>query len=353
MPIKRLTDSNAGSMPCLGRLRKGDIKQEGSDRPGKDLTHFRIDFAEPYAHLLPVWESLYTSKPERFEGIYLLGETVQSVFPSWMEEYNASGVLLRRCDGETQVRHFDPTEGRHSDSPVKCATPACKCTEYGRLKLIFQDFMIAAGVVGYIGLVLGSYNEIKETHEYLSGLQNMTGAPLNSIPFIIGRAPRKISVPTKDPGKRIKTTKSLVYLYAAPDKMTELMMSKHAQITAGDHEALPPPEGETVPFEVDEIISRPFFGDDLKGFISDLYLTGIKSETEKIAGHQVELIRHEIKAAGQPVLAGDRVSNLLFSVDLPELTQRQGETIYRWLSEDHQHAKLEVAHLLNPGGKDA
>lgn len=229
MPIKQLTDNHqyGRGLPRIGTIYKGDEKPEDGKRPGKDLDHFRFEPEPQFEWVTEFWRGLYADQPTEFSPVFLFGATADEVFETWMEEWSATG-LQHRCDGETQYQRFDKAIGEYSSARVKCEAPACQCKRTGRLRLMFPDFIEASGVLGYVAITTHSIHDILTLHRYLSDVAQMYGK-LEGVPFVFGRAKREVSAPKpKDPGTRIKTTKSLLYVHVLPDFTREHLARRMA-----------------------------------------------------------------------------------------------------------------------------
>lgn len=237
MPIKGLTDVHqfGAGLPRLGTLYKGDEKPETGNRPGKDLKHFRFEPEPQFEYLAPLWEELYEKQPTEFSPVFLFGNTADEAFETWLEEWSATG-LQHRCDGEMQTRWYDRSIGEYSVARIACETPQCQCKRTGRLRLVFPDFVETAGVMGYVAMTTHSIHDILTLHRYLADIARMYGK-LEGVPFVFGRAAREVSAPKpNDPGKRIKTTKSLLYMHVLPDFTREQLVNR---IAAPEQTALP------------------------------------------------------------------------------------------------------------------
>lgn len=231
MPIKQLTDNHqyGRGLPRIGTLYKGDEKPEDGKRPGKDLDHFRFEPEPQFEWVTEFWRELYADQPTEFAPVFLFGATADEVFETWMEEWSASG-LQHRCDGETQYQRFDKAIGEYSSARVKCEAPACQCKRTGRLRLMFPDFIEASGVLGYVAITTHSIHDILTLHRYLSDVAQIYGK-LEGVPFVFGRAKREVSAPKpKEPGTRIKTTRSLLYVHVLPDFTREHLARRVAAL---------------------------------------------------------------------------------------------------------------------------
>ena len=228
MPIKGTTDREGGiadGMIRIGTLFKGEEQRERTKKNGqtvmimgRDLSYFRMDFEPEYEHLRPEWEALYGKEPEMFEPVFLAAQSVEEILDSckrWMEDWNGSGILLHRCDGETQVKHWQQGADMYSTAKIACASDGrvpCKCKETARLTLILPRLWEALGIPCVVTLTTHSKYDIIALRGHLALIQKMYGT-IAGVPFVFGRSMREVSVPNeKEPGKRIKTNKSLLYI---------------------------------------------------------------------------------------------------------------------------------------------
>lgn len=260
MPIKGLISDQPTlreGLPLIARLRKGDEKPEKGNRPGKDLDYFRIDFEPQFAEYAELFNELYGDQPDYFTNVHVVGETVDEAFDYWMEDYNTSGTLLHRCDGEIEYRWYDPTTTFHHNGERQCAKnpentrPECSCSKVGRLSVIFKDFTAITGVFGYFLISTGSINDIVMVYNTLRMAERLAAKAnhsLSAVPFHFGRVPHEISAPTQEKGKdgqykrtnkRIKVTKSLFFLHADPEYNKAVLLP--ALVNAP---ALPAPQNE-------------------------------------------------------------------------------------------------------------
>lgn len=219
MPIKGLTafddpeqaGSIADGLPTILTLRKGEAKPN-EKRPGKDLDYFRLDFSPEYEYLRPDFERLYGAKPKSIEGVLLVGALAHDAFPHWLEHWTAS-TLLHRCDGDTQVRHFDEGAQAYSDEPVPCIAPKCDCKQTGRLTFILPAFIAATGVLGTVRLGTTSIYDIKQINDYLQSILQLYGK-IEQVPFRIFRQTKNVAVNMN--GKRGRQDKSLLSIEVDP-----------------------------------------------------------------------------------------------------------------------------------------
>lgn len=212
MPIKNLTDREA-AFPQVGVLRKGAAKQEGSKRPGSDLTYFR--FTSEHADVLAAFQRTYGDKPIDV-NVFLPYRTTDENFSAWREHWVAGG-LVHRCDGENCVVHRTK-DGTYSTEPEPCPGG---CKPVGRLSVVVPELKRLA----FVTAQTTSLHDIITLTENMQALEMITG-DLRGIPLILRRRPRKVSTPEiypkghakqyKPTGKRVRREKWLLTLEAAP-----------------------------------------------------------------------------------------------------------------------------------------
>lgn len=234
MPIRSLANNQARP-PRLGKLRKGDPKRKKTNAKGEEIEvygadreTFRVTFEPQYEAFKPIFDDLFGNAPAEFRNVMLLGTTAEDTFEYWLEEHSAA-TLLHRCDGETQVLHFH--DGEYSKTPIACEKVAghkCNCTERGYLSVVLMEFTIASGVWGYFTVETGSLHDILSLNESLRFINDFQ--QLEGLRWVLGRAPRMVSVPNpKKPGTRMRTTKSLLYLMVEPEQTKQFLIAAMQQ----------------------------------------------------------------------------------------------------------------------------
>ena len=227
MPILGLTDRGA-AFPRIGTLRKGGPKV--SDRqPGQDLKdYFRLDTQD--AEVARTFARAYGDRPNDIRVMLPYATTAEN-FDTWQEEWSA-GALRHRCDSRTCVRYLHE-DGTYHDDPRPCPGG---CKPAGRLVIWIPELQRA----GVIVVPTTSIWDIIELQSNLDAAQAMRG-DLRGIPFILRRAPRKISTPGPD-GKRRRLEKWLLSIEPAPDWVRlQLAASARAALPADDHLMLSAP----------------------------------------------------------------------------------------------------------------
>lgn len=221
MPIVGLTDGSAvgDGLPLIAKLYKGGAKPTDGRKPGADLDYFRVEFEPQFENCRSIWTELYGERPTEFAPIHLVATSANEAFVNWQEEWDGSGGLVHRCDGQAQAA-WRGQDGQTQRGQKACAAPSCRCKPVGRLKFLLPEFVDAAGVLGYVSVSTHSVNDILTVYRYLADIEKLYGT-LRGIPFVFGRAPKEVSAPKQVKTAngyavegRIKTQKSLFYIHA-------------------------------------------------------------------------------------------------------------------------------------------
>ena len=238
-PIRGLTHREA-SFPLLGAIRKGAPKKP--DRPGEDLTYFRVEFDEQEQDAAEKFASAYPDEPREL-NILLPFNDVDHNFQAWNEAY-VRGGLLHRCDGDWVEYEVDPRSGdplvlngQLVDGGGRKACTFNTCKPSGRLKVIIPELARLA----FLMFRTGSKHDIINIHSQLTAYLQITGA-LAGIPLILKRKPYEISTPSSDsPSGRARRTKWLVSLEANPDwvaaRLEKFRLDSFPVLALGDEQA--------------------------------------------------------------------------------------------------------------------
>lgn len=228
MAIKGLTDRGA-AFPEIGQIRKGGKK--GNNRPGKDLTYFRVEFDERETKAAETFQSVYGSQPTSIR-IILPFDEIDRMWVAWLEAYTA-GRMVARSDGEFIIYRVDSKTGEvivKGGVDVRTGQPAphpdndiagydyknnpVKFKPTGRLKVIIPELARAA----YLTVLTTSVHDIANISDQLRAFQELNGGQIKGIPFILRRRPKKISIPNpEDPTKRMRVEKWMLSIEADPD----------------------------------------------------------------------------------------------------------------------------------------
>lgn len=227
MPIKALQSNRQAQFPIIGKLRKGSPQVEKSGKMvlGRDLDHFRFDSDDVSA--VGVFTSAYGAQPKSIR-VLLPFATVDQNFQAWMEEYSASG-LQRRCDGESQSFHRD-ARGVGLTTPTPCAKAcgsSCLCKQVGRLYVLIPELARLA----YVIVETHSIYDIIQLTENLNAAFALRGN-LAGVPFVLSRREREISTPGKEPGKRFRATKSLLFIEPDPEWVERKLVAMRTEAFA-------------------------------------------------------------------------------------------------------------------------
>lgn len=236
MPIKGLTDKASvqlgRGLPLIGRLRKGDKKK--ANRPGEDLTYFRIEMEPGYTGLMDAFDALYGSEPQHFNDIRLIANTPDEAFETWLEEWGAGQKLKLRTDGEIVYREYKELPGTggnfgYVDSMRPLTTAertrvdeAKDIKPVGYANILLPEFSEVTGVLGYFRITTHSIHDIRTVHGYLTDIAAMYGK-LTGVPFKFGRSVREVSAPMGG-DKRGVTRKSLFYIHVDGTYTREVML---------------------------------------------------------------------------------------------------------------------------------
>ena len=205
MPIKGLTDraSLNPRLPRLGKLRKGGEKT--ANKPGPDLDHFRFTSDRP--EIMEAWAQAYGEQP-RLVNAVLFYDTVEENFETWIEAWDASGLVFR-SDGENYVLWRDGDKYRRTPKPHQDVDDQ---NEIGRLTILVPE-LIQQGFVGTVTMETHSNHDLRNITAALMAAEEQ-GNGLRGTRFVIRRVEEEISTPGfgARAGKRSKTKKWLVKL---------------------------------------------------------------------------------------------------------------------------------------------
>lgn len=231
MPIKSLQQNQTAQFPIIGKLRKGDVKQKKIGQNGrefeiygKDLNYFR--FVTDDAQAADAFAKAYKKEPQQIR-VLLPFATPDQNFQAWMEEYSAGG-LLRQCDTENQRFHRSKT-GKADMTPKPCERlcgGSCGCKQVGRLYVIIPELARLA----YVEVETHSIYDIIQLTQNLQAAHAVRGS-LNGVPFLLSRRMREISTPGDD-GKRVRRSKSLLFLEPDPKWVRRKLVSMHSEAFA-------------------------------------------------------------------------------------------------------------------------
>lgn len=258
MPIKGLSDRGL-AFPEIGQIRKGAKK--GENRPGADLTYFRVEFDETESKTKSVFESceFYAKQiaklggPQVIHVIFPFNE-IERQWDPWYEAYTA-GRMIARSDGEfvqyllddkneLVVRNGFTSTGERIPHPADGIAgrdyqgKPVKYKASGRLKVIIPELARAA----YLTLMTTSVHDIVNISDQLRGFKELNGGQLAGIPFSLRRRSRLISTPSEN-GQRVRRKKFLVSIEADPDWVAKKLTHLNSlALPGGGQSLLPAPE---------------------------------------------------------------------------------------------------------------
>lgn len=261
MPIKTLNNQSSQflgrAFPTLLKLSKGEMQ---GNRP-VDLDYFRArDFLNKDVE--SAFYELYGKEPVQFANVGLLGNTLDTIAPNWLEEWGKSSGLVKRCDGET-MQVWRDKDGAMQSEPMPCACAlagkvTCKPTMY--LSLILPDLINASGYLGIVRLTLHSTRELSHILTVLQAQPSVIGLPVDKCRWFISRREEEMTTIIND--KPAKVKKWMVNLSVDMDNT----LAGNPLLDAGDMRQLPatisdPETGEIIEDETPERNSETILND--------------------------------------------------------------------------------------------
>ena len=254
MPIIGLTDRGL-AFPELGHIRKG-AKKTGN-KPGADLTYFRVEFDEREQKAEQEFRRLYGNEPSAIRIVLPFNE-IERMWDAWLEAYTA-GRMIARSDGERYIYLIDCNTGKllvkngidiatGQPRPYVEGEPAgyymrqdgrkepVFCKPSGRLKVIIPELARAA----YMTVLTTSIHDIANISDQLRAFQTLNAGRIAGIPLILRRRPKRISTPNAD-GTRARRVKWLLSIEADPDWVKMALHDTKRLALPGNGLALPEP----------------------------------------------------------------------------------------------------------------
>jgi hypothetical protein len=211
--------------PEIGRIRKGAPKEP--DRPGKDLTYFRVEFDEREKVASAAFRSVYGDTPSEL-NVLLPFNSVDENFEAWREVY-VQGGLVHRCDGERIWYEINPADGQSvvtNGDPIRTCDHKIGCSPSGRLKVLIPELQRLA----FLTVLTGSFHDCMNISRQLLAILQINGQ-LAGVPLILRRRPVQISTPSGPDGKRVRRLKSLLSIEADPNWVKrKLIAMQHAAL---------------------------------------------------------------------------------------------------------------------------
>lgn len=243
MRIKKFRDQ-AGSMPFLGKLKKGDEKSASGF--GKDLDDFRFHttdleaammFAQNYGNAkrpadqrLPIMVGGKVNPQllrANYIEVYFAGRTPDDVYMSCQEAHTASAIQ-HRCDGEFCTLIRDPRTGVITTPEYGTVPCPGGCKQVAKVKLILKELRRAA----YVVLETHSTWDIMTLQNNIDAAYNEYGALDGGRTFLLYRKPTDITYTDKATGKSRRITKSLLNLEATQELLRIQMLVMHHNLLA-------------------------------------------------------------------------------------------------------------------------
>lgn len=252
MPIKGLTDRGL-AFPEIGQIRKG-AKKEGN-RPGAELTYFRVEFDEQEKKAEASFREVYKDKPAFIRIIFPFNE-IERMWDAWYEAYTA-GRMVARSDGERIVYQLDD-QGEiivkngvdMNGNPVLHPADSIAGRDYkgnpikfkatGRLKIIIPELSRAA----YLTVMTTSIHDIVNISAQLAAFKELNNGQLAGIPFLLRRRPKAISTPSGENGQRARRVKWLISIEADPEWVKAKLSQVRALAMPNMDESLLLPSGD-------------------------------------------------------------------------------------------------------------
>jgi hypothetical protein len=319
MPIKGVTDRNRVRIPTIGHLRKGTEKING--KLGKDLDdHFRFDSDDP--ELVERFYELYGDKPN-YIRVSLPYPEVRQNFDPYLEEWRSTsqgGLLLRRCDGEQQVKHLIDKSNppAYSYEPKPCdrvGNGGCACKNTTRLGVFVSELE----VFGLVVVHSTSLYDALRLSEQLNALY-LARQDLSYMPLELYRTLEEVTT-TDNKGKKYKAEKGLLNVRLQPGQATRWVFNERQRSNAA-HAAQPVVDEDTGeildrasydgPEEDDAPMESPEMDHEREDLITVLVdagknrkaLEGTPTETLRAMAANMNKPRYETAPKNEPVAVG-------------------------------------------------
>lgn len=243
MPIIGLTDRGL-AFPEIGQIRKGAKKNPNENRPGKDLTYFRVEFDEREQKTADAFIARYGEAPTEINVLLPFNE-IERCWDAWLEAYTA-GRMVARSDGEKFTYLVDTKTGEVKVKGSQPHTPytegqvvgydyknnPIKCRPVGRLKVIIPEL----GRAAYVTVMTTSVHDIAHLSEQLEAFKDINGGRIAGIPLVLRRRPKKISVPKG--AERVRMVKWMLSIEADPEWVKGKLMEVKKLALPGNGVAL-------------------------------------------------------------------------------------------------------------------
>lgn len=256
MPIAGLTDRGL-AFPQIGIIRKGGIKS--ANRPGIDLTYFRVEFDASRPDLVSKFNSIYGKEPRKLAVVFPFNDFDRQV-TIFLEAYNKGRMVARagKIEGLDPNQNFyltklDPKTGEElarggywtsgpdtgklafydKDKPEyvmqytkdgKTKNLPVFCKPITRIKFVLPELRELA----YVLLKSSSIYDAMNLSEQLSALWEVSHGQWAGIPMVLERKPVKILCPDEN-GNKSYREKWLVHIQADPAWSEARLLGLHKQ----------------------------------------------------------------------------------------------------------------------------
>jgi hypothetical protein len=232
-------------------LRKGSEKQTKVNKQGKEYDgygadlhdHFRFDSDDPA--LVERFYELYGDKPN-YIRIALPYPEIQQNFDPYLEEWRSTsqgGLLIRRCDGEQQVKHLVEKSAppAYSYEPKPCARNGdggCQCKNTTRMGVFVSELE----VFGLVVVHSTSLYDALRLDEQLNALY-LVRSDLSYMPLELYRTLEEVTT-ADGQGKKRKAEKGILNIRLQPGQATRWVFNERQRSNAA-HAAQPVVDEDT------------------------------------------------------------------------------------------------------------
>jgi len=298
MAIKGMTDRQTlkPALPRLGRLRKGGEKTNPK-KPGPDLDYFRFTSKNP--EIVTAFHNFYGDTP-RLINVVIFQDTTEEAFPSWIEAWDASGMVFR-SDGNNWLvwregSQYVTGKKPHEDHPDQF--------DVGRLEVLIPE-LLQQGFVGTVTMETHGNHDLRNITSVLYAAERERGGSLRGAQFILKRVEEEISVPGwgDRSDKRSKAKKWLVKL-ATPRRLFDNLLAggEQKQLAAPVEELKAPDWGDVEPVEYEQLQSASGDAPDVFKSLKDALDWGMKSGVFNARDH-AKRAYNKLKADNKPETA--------------------------------------------------
>lgn len=263
MAIKGLTDRGY-MFPEIGQIRKGAAKDPKQNRPGPDLSYFRVEIDANDARGAQ-FVSIYGNEPKDIHILFAFNE-MELNWEAWYEAYTA-GRMVARSNGEYFIYLVNVKTGERevinglnakgervphreivgSYKTNSGKTEDIKMKPVGRLKVVIPELHSLA----YMTVHTTSIYDIMNISSQLEAVQSMNGGVIAGVPLTLRRRKKMISTPDlNDKSKRVRREKHLISIEADPEWVKLLLLHvKHLALPGNGLNLLPETTEQEIPYK--------------------------------------------------------------------------------------------------------